>query len=127
MLLDGKGILADRRPPDVLKGASTPAMDTLDLVGANDDVLERTTVLDLEHSVRVTAFRLAGTRDTAVVRLVATIKGLARSDSVDLFQDRRAGRLGKGRTLLDVTRAGGRRDHGVWGGDGTDGQGGDEK
>jgi hypothetical protein len=40
LLLDGEGILADSRPPDVGQLAAAHAVDTLDLVGTDDDVGE---------------------------------------------------------------------------------------
>jgi hypothetical protein len=40
LLLDGEGILADSGPPDVGQLAAAHAVDTLDLVGTDDDVGE---------------------------------------------------------------------------------------
>lgn len=45
---DGDGILADVAEPDVGQGAGTLAVDTLEGVGANDDVAEGSTVLEDE-------------------------------------------------------------------------------
>lgn len=102
-------------------------MDTLDLVGSNDDVLEGTAVRNLEDGIGVTALRLAGARGTTVVHLHATVKGLAGSNGVDTLEDRRAGGSGQVETLLDVMGAGGRGDLGSGRGDGTDSQRSDEK
>ena len=45
LLLDGEGVLADGGPPDVGQLAAAHAVDTLDLVGADDDVGEGSTGL----------------------------------------------------------------------------------
>jgi hypothetical protein len=41
LLLDGESVLADSGPPDVGQLAATHTVDTLDLVGTDDDVGER--------------------------------------------------------------------------------------
>lgn len=50
-------------------------MDTLDLVLADDGVLEGGAVLEDEDGVGVAALGLAGTLDTTAVGLHATVKG----------------------------------------------------
>ena len=50
-------------------------MDTLDLVGTDDDVLEGGTVLELEDGVLVATFGLASALDTTAVGLEATVEG----------------------------------------------------
>jgi hypothetical protein len=55
----------------------TLAVDTLDLVLANDGVLEGTSVLDEEDSVLVTALGLARAASTTAVGLHATIESSA--------------------------------------------------
>lgn len=68
-------------------------MDTLDLVRADDDVLEGTAVLDDEDGVRVAALFLTRARDSTAVGLHATVKGLA-VDLVDLVEGDAALRVG---------------------------------
>ncbi|KAF4254368.1 hypothetical protein CNMCM8812_008062 [Aspergillus fumigatus] len=55
--------LADVSPPDVLDGAGALAVDTLDLVGADNGVLEGGAVLEDEDGVLLAAFLLAGALD----------------------------------------------------------------
>lgn len=50
-------------------------MDTLDLVLADDGVLQRGTVFEDEDGVRVTALCLARARDATAVGLEATVEG----------------------------------------------------
>lgn len=73
--LEGKGVLADLLPPDVLDGARTLAVNTLDLVSTDDDVLEGSTVLENEDGVSVATLSLASALDTTAVGLQATIEG----------------------------------------------------
>lgn len=77
--------LADSLPPDVLNGAGALAVDTLDLVSANDGVLQGTAVLNREDGVRVAtlAFRAA---NAAAESLHATIVGLVAGDDVRLVK-----------------------------------------
>jgi hypothetical protein len=58
-----------------LEGAGALAVDTLDLVGTDDDVLEGGTVLELEDGVLVTALSLASALDTTAVSLETTVEG----------------------------------------------------
>lgn len=67
-------------------------MDTLDLVGTNDQVLEGGTVLKLEDGVLVTTLGLASALDTTAVGLHATIEGAL--DDLGLLVSNRA--LGSG-------------------------------
>ena len=82
--------LADCGPPDVLESAGTLAVDTLNLVLANDDVLESGTVSQREDSVRVTALSLTSAADTTAVSLEATVEGA--SDLLWLAEGLSAGR-----------------------------------
>lgn len=66
--------LADCGPPDVLECAGTLAVDTLNLVLANDDVLKSGTVSQREDGVRVTALSLTSAADTTAVGLEATVE-----------------------------------------------------
>jgi len=50
-------------------------VDTLDLVGTDDDVLEGGAVLELKDGVLVAALGLAGALDTTAVGLEATVEG----------------------------------------------------
>lgn len=72
--LEGESILADLLPPDVLDGARTLAVNTLDLISANDDVLEGSTVLEDEDGVGVLALDLASALDATAVGLHATVE-----------------------------------------------------
>lgn len=92
LVLDGESVLADGRPPDVGQSASTLAVDTLDLVGADDDVGDAAALLDLEDSVGVATLRLAGARDATVEHDHATIEGLASGNGLGSRQGRGAGR-----------------------------------
>lgn len=58
--LERQGILAHGRPPHVLDGAAALAVHALDLVLANDGVLERRAVLEDEDGVAVVALVLTG-------------------------------------------------------------------
>jgi hypothetical protein len=107
--LEGESILADLLPPDVLDGARALAVNTLDLVGANDGVLEGGTVLEDEDGVLVATLNLASALDATAVGLHATVEGAG--DVLDtLVGD---GALGSGNgersTLLESA-------HGVGGG-----------
>jgi hypothetical protein len=62
-LLEGQGILADVFPPDILNGARALAVNSLDLVLSDDDVLQGSTVLEDEDGVLVASFSLTGARD----------------------------------------------------------------
>lgn len=73
----GNGIaltLADVNPPDILNRASALAVDTLDLVLADDGILERSTVLEEENGIGVTSLFLTGAADTTAIGLHATIE-----------------------------------------------------
>lgn len=126
LVLDGEGVLADGAPPDVLEGAATLAVDTLDLVGADDDVAQRAALLDLEDGVRVATLSLTGAVDATVVDVHATIEGLASGDGLDIGQGGGAGGGGDIEAPLDVAGLGGRGGRRLRGGDGTNGQGSDE-
>jgi len=103
--LEGKRILANVDPPDVLDGAGSLAVDALDLVLSDDSVLESSAVLDEEDSVLVTALDLASAASTTAVGLHATIKGSADllgslvGDGALGGGDREGGALGEGGEL----------------------------
>jgi|SRR5690242_3020862 len=107
--------LADCGPPDVLESAGTLAVDTLNLVLANDDVLERSTVSKVEDGVGVTTLSLTGAANTTAVGLEATVKGagnllgLGEGLSALAGGDRDAGALGQAGKAAGslVGRAGG--------------------
>lgn len=92
--LDGEGILAYGSPPDVGQGARTLAVDTLPLVGSDDDVGQRAAFHNVKHTVRVPAFRLASALNTTVVRLHAAVKRFARGDGLGSVENDIAGRRG---------------------------------
>ena len=73
--LEGKSVLTDGVPPDVLNGAGTETVNTLVLVLANDGVLESSAVSEEEDSVGVAAFGLTTALDTTAVGLVAAVEG----------------------------------------------------
>lgn len=73
--LEGKSVLADVDPPDVLDGAAALAVDTLDLVGANDGVLQGGAVLKDENGIAVTTLGLTSALDTTAVGLQTTVEG----------------------------------------------------
>ena len=58
-----------------LEGAGTHAVDALDLIGTDDDVLEGGTVLELEDGILVATLSLASALDTTAVCLEATVEG----------------------------------------------------
>lgn len=119
--LEGESILADLLPPDVLDGARALAVNTLDLVSANDGVLEGGTVLEDEDSIGVTALSLASALDATAVGLHATVKGAG--DVLDLLVG--DGSLGGGdgerSTLLEGAH-GVRGDIALGSGDGSGGE-----
>lgn len=98
-----------------LEGAGTLAVDTLDLVGTDDDVLEGGTVLELEDGVLVTALGLASALNTTAVGLEATVEG-ALDDLSGLVGD---GALGGGDGEAEATL----NDLGSRGSRGADGEG----
>jgi len=110
--LEGKSILANVDPPDVLDGAGSLAVDTLDLVLADDGVLEGTSVLDEEDSVLVTTLNLTCARSTTAVGLHATIEssgnllGLLVGNRALGGGDREGGTLGE---REELARGGGSR------------------
>jgi len=64
--LDGESVFADCGSQDVGEYAYTLAMNTLDLVGINDDVGEGAAFFDIEDCVGVSALGLTGATGTAV-------------------------------------------------------------
>jgi hypothetical protein len=120
--LQGERVLADVDPPDVLDGARALAVHALNLVLADDGVLESAAVLDLEDGVRVTAFDLTSARGTTAVSLHAAIKD-AGNDFDGLVGDGAlGGGNGKGGALVEVEELGG--SVGSWAsGDGCDERG----
>lgn len=86
--------LADGLPPDVLNGASALAVDTLDLVGTDDGVLQSTALEDREDGVAVITLGLAGTLDTTAEGLHASVVDLTLADLVGLLEG--LGSLGLG-------------------------------
>lgn len=99
--LEGESVLADLLPPDILDGARALAVDTLDLIGTNDSVLESGAVLEDEDSITVTALNLTSALDTSAVSLHATVESTG--DVLDLLVGNAAlgGGDGKGGTLLE--------------------------
>lgn len=75
--LEGESVFADGGPPNVLERARAKTVNALDLVLADDDILEGSTVLQKEDGILVAALLLASAGDTTVVGLVATVKGTA--------------------------------------------------
>ena len=82
LLFDGEGIFADCAPPNIVQRAGTLAMNTLDLIGANNDVGDRGTVGEDEDSVFIAALLLTGTIYTAVELLETSIEVVSRSDGL---------------------------------------------
>ena len=119
----GKSVLADVDPPDVLDGAGALAVDTLDLVLADDGVLEGTAVLDDEDGVRVATLGLTSARNTTAVGLETTVEsagdglGLGKLDSALRAGDRNAGTLLHSESL---SRSGSGRAGGDGGHEGSD-------
>ena len=106
-----------------LDGAGAQAVDTLVLVGADDDVLEGAAVSDLEDGVLAAALGLATALDATTVGLHAAIKGTLD----DLSRLQSDGSLGGGDVeaegALDELRSRGGRDAD---GEGAEKGGGDE-
>lgn len=104
--LDGESVLADVNPPDILDGAGTLAVDTLDLVCmllarvsqsdnarlalSDDSVLERCAVLKNENGVSIATLRLTSAGLATAVGLHATVEG-ARDGLSLLVGDRALG------------------------------------
>ena len=65
---------ADSRPPHILDSARAEAMDTLNLILSDDQVLQRSARLDEENSVCITAFILPCARNATAIRFHAAIK-----------------------------------------------------
>lgn len=68
--------LADSLPPHVLDRARAQTMHTLNLILADDRVLQRAAFLDGKHCVVVAALILTSALDATVVRLHAAVKGV---------------------------------------------------
>lgn len=66
--------LADSRPPNVLNGTRTQAVNTLDLVGADNRVLERSSLREDENGVSIGTLYLTSARNATPVGLQTTIK-----------------------------------------------------
>jgi hypothetical protein len=105
--LERERVFADIDPPDVLDGARALAVDTLDLVLADDGVLESGTVLELEDGVRVAALDLTGARGATAVGLHAAIED-AGDDLNGLVGDGAlGGRDGEAGALVEAEKPGG--------------------
>ncbi|GJC81412.1 hypothetical protein ColLi_04251 [Colletotrichum liriopes] len=100
-LMPGESILADSSPPDVLDGAGALAVDTLDLVGTNDGVLEGSAVVEDEDGVLVAALSLTSALDATAVGLQATIEGAGDSLGSLVGDGALGGGDGERGTLLD--------------------------
>lgn len=74
LVLDRECILAYCRPPNIGKSTSSLAMDTLDLVGPDDNVREGATSLNLEDCIGISTFSLSSAGNTAVEHHHATIE-----------------------------------------------------
>lgn len=84
IVLDGKSVLADVLPPDVLKSAVTGAVDTLSLVLADDDVAESGALVEVEDGVLVVTLALTTASTAAtVVPVPLTVEDLAGLDLND--------------------------------------------
>lgn len=79
-------------------------MDTLDLVGPDDDVGDAATLLDLENSVGVATLGLASALNTTVEHDHTTIEGLASGNGLGSRQGRGAG--GGGQRTTSAAGAG---------------------
>jgi hypothetical protein len=121
--LQGKSVLADIDPPDVLDGAGALAVDTLDLVLADDGVLEGSAVLDDENGIRVATLSLTSAGDATAVGLKTTVESagdglrLGELDGALGAGDRNAGTLLHGESL---SRSGSGRAGGDGGHEGSD-------
>jgi len=76
LLGENRHTLADSLPPDILDSASTLAVYALDLVRADNGILESTALLDDKDGVALATFGLAGTFNATAVRLHATIEDI---------------------------------------------------
>jgi hypothetical protein len=57
-LLEGSSVLTDIKPPDVVQGTCTETVNTLAVVGADDDVGENGTGLENENCIGIASFGL---------------------------------------------------------------------
>jgi hypothetical protein len=78
---NGDGVFANVLKPNELQGAWTVTVNPLSLVGADDNVFESSTGVEVEHGVLPIAFRLAvaGARATVVLGPPG-VKDLSRCD-----------------------------------------------
>lgn len=77
----------------IVQGASALAVDTLAVVGPNDDIAQHGPVLQEEHGVGVAALSLLVARRRAAVPLLqASVEALAGGDGLDGSQGGGAGR-----------------------------------
>jgi hypothetical protein len=74
LVLNRERVFADRRPPDVGECASALAMDTFDLVGADDYVRDGSPGFELEDCVGITAFGLSCARHAAIEHYHAAVE-----------------------------------------------------
>ena len=112
--LEGESILADGSPPDVLDRAAALTVDTLDLVLADDDVLEGSAVLQEEDGIRVATFLLTSARDATAVGLVPSVEGATDLLGFLVGHGALRGRDVEGEAALDELRC--------WGSGGSNGE-----
>lgn len=80
----------------IVQGACPLAVDTLAVVGSNDDIAQHGSVLEQEDGVGVAALSLvAACRGAAVPLLQASVEALARGDGLDGSQGSGARRGGE--------------------------------
>lgn len=84
--LDGDGVLTDVLEPDELQSARAQAVDTLALVGADDDVAKGSTILEDEDSIGLASLALTTAGNTTVVLHPAGIESLASGNVLGLAE-----------------------------------------
>lgn len=76
---------ANGLPPNIFDRAGAHAVHSLDLVGANDDILQSASILDPEDSILVTTLTLRAL-NPATICLHTAVEGHVSTDDLGLLQ-----------------------------------------
>lgn len=87
----------------IVQSTSAQAVDTLAVVGTNNDIRQGRAVLEEEDGIRVTTLCLFATRGWATIVLIhAAVEAGPRCNSLDRRGDCGTGRLGKSRLQIGI-------------------------
>lgn len=87
----------------IVQSTSAQAVDTLAVIGTNNDIRQRCAVLEEEDGIRITTLCLVVTRGRATIVLIhAAVEAGPRCNRLDRRGDRGAGQLGKSRLQIGI-------------------------